>query len=72
MSGFALGLAVLALAWLADLIAQQWGFHGLPQRSKRYITPAQRWEHKRKTSKRLNGQHSASPAGVRKTGIRSA
>ncbi len=67
MSGILLGLAVFASAYVADLLADQWGFQGRKPgtRNQRPDSAASR-----RMSSRLKG-HAISPRSPRSTGIRS-
>lgn len=61
MSGLTLALALLCFAWLADLVAERWGFTG---RARPQLLA------RRSTSSRLKGQAS-SALPRRRTGMRS-
>ncbi len=67
MSGILLGLAVFASAYVADLLADHWGFQGRKPstRNQRPDSAASR-----RISSRPKGQ-AISPCAVRNTGIRS-
>lgn len=65
MSGIVLAFALLVFAWLADLVAKQWGFTGKTKRSFHHPRSLP----SRSMSSRLKGQSTSRPA-QRSTGIR--